>query len=1261
MTPNTTVPTPRKLRDTIQEVVQALDLRELGVPGVPQVRLRIGLAKGSLLLTNVGNDRRRIALALGNILDTTEAMTNLARPGTIRLDVRMHTAVAAHAQAEQHPDHSATLIRMFEPSDIRTVPNASPPTTLDELIPQIIALSAYVPVHVAAALVATPRAVPGHGEQRYVVTLFTHLSGLHTLAEAVWQNAPGVAAQAANHVFCGLLAIVEGFGGALARVDTYPTGHKVLALFGAPVSYEQSVERALLAALELREALPRMQSELLSLLALKADASSALARAVRGLTVRSGLNAGVVVAGLVGSPVRYEYTVMGDAVNTSARLMSSAGAGEVLVGANVYSMSRSTLEADERRLRIKGKDKPVSAWFVRAIRLEPPNTVRLRTPLVGRDAECKLLSARCDGLRAGQSSLIVLRGEAGIGKSRLVAELPQFVGSDGLTLQAGSPGLVPSTYSLVRALLGELGRLMLECVPPQVAERDHLLTERLCAAIAAEVWQALSVLHSAGAASQSSYGATGASQHRLLAWGLQSLIEGAAGERPVVCVCEDLHEADDASLEVMSYLLASTWRAPVLLCLTIRKTATSTTVSEKLLAASEQFQGEVVTVELGGLHEEAGHALTEALLPGLALEARTALQRHAAGNPLFLHTLTQIVQQQRLLASSSQGLVLRGALAELDVPRTLRELVGAQVDRLPAELRRLAQVAAVLAMVDRRVPHWLLERIVDEPLVLPARIRALEQTGVVVADGGGTTQHSVFHHALYQQAAYEQLLERERQELHRRAALVLCAHDADERAANVAALAYHCYEGREWELAAKYCLEAGQQALRAYANRDARRLLRRAQGLARRLGQAQQEAAAREALGELYAHLGRYTPARAQLMRALSQSQLPGERAEGIEMRARRRRLLALVAERMGEYDVAERECRYGLSEFADLSAPTIEVARMYCELAEVQWRKGDLVAVETTCRTGLAFVGEGERWARERALMMQRLAMVEGQRGSYAVAIQELDHCLMVARKVGEPALIAQILHNKGVYLLLYGSIADALKCFEESLVLKERIGDTVGKIRTIENIGVVYLNLGQYEKATNYLQECLDLCLRLNLPQPLANLTGNLGHLCYIQGDLDAARHHLERAHELNAALEDLDGLADTFYRLGDVALAQGQPEEAHEHAQQALAYAQKIQSQASMSSALRVMGEALIELDNLADAAEALERALRLQEQVDSPYDLTLLLGTHARLASAQGQKQVALSRAVQALDLAYSQKEPFLIAKMQRLQQHLTTCQ
>src|SRR5262249_41337221 len=152
------------------------------------------------------------------------------------------------------------------------------------------------------------------------------------------------------------MALIEGYGGVLARVDIYNGGHKLLALFGAPVAHEQEATRAIFAAFALRDCMSNINTQIAALLAEpQKSAASPFTIAQPALTVRSGINAGPVVAGLVGSPLRWEYTVMGDAVNVGARLMGKAQTGEVLASTGVGAMSGGVMEAEPRTLVLKGK------------------------------------------------------------------------------------------------------------------------------------------------------------------------------------------------------------------------------------------------------------------------------------------------------------------------------------------------------------------------------------------------------------------------------------------------------------------------------------------------------------------------------------------------------------------------------------------------------------------------------------------------------------------------------------------------------------------------------------------------------------------------------------------------------------------------------------------------------------------------------------------------------------------------------------------
>lgn len=1231
----------------MQRAVARLDLSELRLPIALQLRMKIGLASGPLLITAAGPHDRRVALALGGVLDATDRAASAGAPGQVRLAASVAARAAVFAELEPTASGGALLRTVRERRSAGPAASQAVVAAPAAEFAQLTALASYLPRSVVAALVAAPEATPGFGERRYVASLFVHLAGLHQLADQLGASRPGLVAAAADRVISRLIALAEAYGGALARIDTYPGGHKLLALFGAPIAHEQSPTRAVLAALALRDALPQLGAEVGALLGQAGVAPAGWP----GLELRIGLEAGLVFAGMVGAPARWEYTVMGDAVNVAARLMSSAQVGEVLAGPAIYGRLAGACEAEARALRVKGKPGPIAAQAIRALRLAERAQLVGQLPLVGREAEQHLLGRAGAALKAGHPGVVLIAGEAGIGKSRLVRELPALLGAQAACLLVQPPGLVPSAYGLLREIVAALCRSALGAAGPLSPEQLREAVGTLCPGERAELWPALAPM--LGQPPADAPAAPAEAWQRQQALALQRLLTGAAARTPLALICEDLHDADESSLAVLEQLLALGWGGPLLLCATIRTTSATAQLAQRLgERAAQQFPHACFALALGGLGPEAGGALIGELLPGLSATARHEIQAHANGNPLFMQALAQTIRQQRMLAPSSQGEALRAELGSLDIPPTLRELIAAQLDRLPAELRRLAQLIAVIAMAERGAPAWLIERLAEGPQSLAARLGALEQAEVLVADRAEPARFS-FRHALYQQVAYDLLLERERQGLHRRASLALHA-GREQRRASAEVLAYHCYEGGCWDLAAGYCLEAGQRALRGYAHRDARRLLRRAQGLARRLGLAEHAAQAREGLGELYTLAGRYGPARAQLERALLDSQQCGDGGAQIEAQVRRYRLLVVVGDRAGAYGQAEHDCRAGLALALARLPGSAEAARLYAQLGVIMMRRGEYLQAEQTCHQGLATLPAPPAAQRERVELMQLLGTIAGMRANYGQAIALLHESLPLARELGDPYLVAPMLRDLGLFFFCTGNRDQALSYYHECLQADERTGDMFGRLRLLGHLGLLHMTYGEYERALGYYQEAFQLATGLNLPDIMANIAINLGQLAYFQGELDRAHDYLLRGYTIAQEHGDGRHATDSLYRLGDVVLARGDYQAGLRYGEQALVQARQVASDGFVASALRVIGEAYTCLGRLGEAAAYLAEAQAVQAHVDDPYDQVLLSVAAARLALLQGDIARAGEHGAAAEQLARQHGFTFPLQKAQRVQ-------
>ena len=248
---------------------------------------------------------------------------------------------------------------------------------------------------------------PIEGERRFATVLFADVARSTAIAERL---DPEDWALVMNGAFGFMNASVSRYGGTVSRL----MGDAILALFGAPIAHEDDAERAVRAGLEIQAAA-------------RAHAGAVRQRYGVDFELRVGINTGTAVLAFVGDAVKTEYTAMGDAANVAARLQSAAAPGTVLISADTYRLVHAVFDVQPLGpLDMKGKEAPVKAYQVTGVRAVPGQARGLEglgSPLVGRDAQFEALRAALDDLDKGTGAVAVIVGEAGLGKSRLIAEL----------------------------------------------------------------------------------------------------------------------------------------------------------------------------------------------------------------------------------------------------------------------------------------------------------------------------------------------------------------------------------------------------------------------------------------------------------------------------------------------------------------------------------------------------------------------------------------------------------------------------------------------------------------------------------------------------------------------------------------------------------------------------------------------------------------------------------------------------------------------
>jgi class 3 adenylate cyclase len=462
--------------------------------------------------------------------------------------------------------------------------------------------------------------------------------------------------------------IVERYGG---NIDKH-IGDSVMAVFGAPIAYDDDGIRAVHAAAEIQRAMPLPSAE-----------------AEEPLAVHVGIAAGEVVASGMGRARHRAYTVIGNAVNLAARLLKLAGAGDIVLDDAVYASCNRLVQCTPiAGAQVKGIDAPVNAW--RFVALQDTDDRTGRRPFVGRHAELGQLAASLASCAAGGTGgTVFVRGDAGIGKSRLVGELRRHAEARGFECHAGL--VLDFGMAKGRDAIRELVAGLVALPPGADASERHAALARAVArhpGLADRQRYLLDLLDLSQPAETRALceAMDNAARQRGCASAVVQLLEFVSREHPLLLIVEDLHWADKVTLDYVAALTRAASTMPTVLALTSR------VVGDPLDAAwRASVQGSAfITIDLGPLASEDALALARAF-PATPPEIAQKCVERAAGKPLFLEQLMRTAGER-----------------DERLPASLSSLVRARMDRLPESDRVALRAASV---VGQRFPLELLRRL----------------------------------------------------------------------------------------------------------------------------------------------------------------------------------------------------------------------------------------------------------------------------------------------------------------------------------------------------------------------------------------------------------------------------------------------------------------------------------------------------------------------------------------------------------------------
>jgi predicted ATPase/class 3 adenylate cyclase len=1002
-----------------------------------------------------------------------------------------------------------------------------------------------------------PRPV-SDADRRTVTVLFADLCGFTTFSE---QLDPEVMQALQNELFQELTAAVQNFGG---FVDKF-IGDALLALFGAPVAHEDDPERALRAALDMMVRTARHGER--------------VNYTGPPLVLHIGINTGSVVTGGLGVGTAKSYSVTGDTVNTAQRLQSLAAPGEVLVGELTHRLTRHAFGYESMGdVVLRGKTGSILVHRLKEP-LAAPRAARglealgLSAPMIGRDSELQRMLASLDLACGGAAQLVRLVGEAGIGKSRLVKEFVARVRTEErfqnvAVRQAACSPLGEHSYGALGAVVrSAAGVVQNDSADEMRAKLAALLTDLGLQGEEAERLMPL-LYHVLGLEDPNA-----ALRHiepeqlrRQILYAVRTIIERRLALSPLLIVVEDLHWADAVSLEALRFVMDRLERTRLMLVVTQRPA----TVNDQL----DSNRGSHTALRLSPLRTADGRSLLAALFGESWMDTagvlRDQILDRAGGNPLFVEEIVRGLIDRGVLTRNGQQWRIAGGEAAAGIPPTIQAMLLARVDRLPQEVRRLAQEAAVIGP---RFDASLVKAVTADPGRLEASLELLCDAEIIeeaAGSGSISSQCYRFTQTLLQDVIYQNLLLQRRTDMHGRigAAFELLCGDNPERLEDLTVLGHHFGQSAQREKGARYLQAAGDRARMIHANDDALRFYERALAALDTIGQTPLKLAIAERIADLCGPAGRREIAHNNYETVLMAYQEAGDRVAWARVLRKIGRLLWDV----GKRDSAESRYAEAAALLDGADAP-IEQAHLWQERGRLAFRSGDHAQAAKWADAALACV---------RALTLEHVSE----------AGRDATH------------VTAEALNTKGVALARLGETREAVRNVERSIELAEAAGLLGTACRGYTNLGVLYTTIDPAQ-AMEVCRRGLDVARRIGDLGFQARLLANLAVACCTFTDrcptegIPAA----EKAIEIDRALDQREHLPVPLIVLGQIHQCHGRPELAVGLFDEALAVAGETGEPQLLFPCYDGLATLNLDLDNLAEA----ERYFSLAQDICAQHGL------------------------------------------------------
>ncbi|OQY30191.1 MAG: hypothetical protein B6244_01105 [Candidatus Cloacimonetes bacterium 4572_55] len=970
------------------------------------------------------------------------------------------------------------------------------------------------------------------GEFRNVVALFIAYDGISTTEELD------------DWIFL-LLENIKKFSGYLNKLSFGDKGSFVLCGFGAPVAFENNVERALEFILSVKTNVENFQN-------------------LAHLKFRVGTTYGLTYAGLTGGEKRCEYTYLGDVVNLASRFMTTANWNEVWVSEEIYHYSNEFYQFEfAGKHTFKGKSDQISVYKLQS--KQSTLMKRFKGKFIGRTEELEFAERSFSYLGEGKfGGIVYVYGQGGVGKSRLVAEIQKrksafrwlYLPCDGILKKSFNPFVYLFAQFFEQSPKNRLSqnqtnferiydRLVQQIAPLEEMESVRSELIRLKPVIVAFL--------NIDNKKNFYYQLDAKLRYENMLDAFKILIKTLSLQHPVVLNIDDIQWIDPDSVNALKVICRNIEDFPVLLIATSRYYDDG---SKPLLPLDIHAQ----EIDLNTFSSKGVREVVESLLNGNpSAELIKLIQDKTQGNPFFIQQILLYFEREGIISFENNAWKI--VKKNNSIPPTIQDLLVARIDKLPQKLKDIVQTASVLGQ--------------DFEITILAEASGQENFDFFLKEGEKenvwdslSELRYVFSHAMMKDAVYQMQLKARLRKLHLKVAQVLEKTFTDEKS-HFSDLAFHYDKAESTGKAIDYLGKAGDYAKENYQNQRAigfydrlllnitdpedqlglkidtmskkgeilqligkwdecRNAREEALGFAEKIMDKNRIASLNRALGVLFLMKGAYEQAMVYLKKSLKISRELGDK-QGISTTVGN---MGIVYNRKGNSDAAM-ECYENHLKISQELGDKEGISKAVCNMGVFYRVKGDYEK-EMVCYKKYLKISQELDNKENISRAVGNIGAVYYNKGDYEAAMAYYEKCLKINQELGNKRGIVSVVSNMGIVYKNKGDYEAAMECYEKSLRISQELGDKQSVARVVGNMGGIHCSRGDYEAAMACYEKSLKISQKLGNKRNISIAIGNMGIVHAHKGEYEEAMVCYEKQLKIDEKLGDKLGI---FYAVGNM----------------------------------------------------------------------------------------------------------------------------